>query len=442
MPEDTALKELQAEIKTKTEALQAAIKEAQNPPEGVTPKTADEIKSMTAELKELHETRLTKAEATKAADLLKWLGQVDPADRDPLVTDPDPTKSKPDPTAGKDVGELFTGRDAFKKYEFGTVMPDLALTRSIRELRFGADPVHPAEKAIKALFQTSAGFEPESVRLPTIVGAIHRPIQLLDRVRQVPTTQEPVKWMEQTVRTPPGSRGNTAEGGRYREVAVQFMQRTADIIKKTAVLPATEEQFADVPFIQDIVTTQLPAMLGELIDEDIVNGAGTTGTMIGVRSLTNRLTRTRADDENMYSAIALAMGDVWVSGRATPDMILIHTLDYLGMMLEQTRDGNYLFGMLNMQGQSPWGPPVVQCDFLPRGTYIVGDFGMYHVLRDRQDFRTRVAPRWSVEVTTDPTETSNQTNEGYTHPTGMVNIFSDVRAQNTWLRPQAFCEVS
>ena len=237
--------------------------------------------------------------------------------------------------------------------------------------------------------------------------------------------------MEQTTRTVPPSSGNTAEGGQYREVAIVFTERTADIIKKTANLPATEEQLADVPFVQDIVTSQLPAMLGEQIDSDIVNGAGTTGTMIGVTSLSTRLTRTKAADENLYTAIALAMGDVWVSGRATPDMILIHTLDYLEMMLEQTREGNYLFGMLGQMGQSPWGPQVVQCDFLARGTYIVGDFGMYHVLRDRQDFRTRVAPRWA---TPGPA--------GHTDPTGMVNIYSDVRAQNTFLRPQAFCHVT
>ena len=424
MAESTALKELQNEIKTKTEALQTAIK----PAEGEEPKDAETIKSMTAELKVLHGKRKGMAETMKAQEFLTWMGEVDPDDK-PALSTQDPRKSE---DAFKSIGELFTERNEFKNYQFGGLLPDLALHRSLSDIRRGkVDSKMMVQEAMKTLFQTSAGFAPESIRLPTIVGAIHRPIQLLDRVRQVPTTQEQVKWMEQTTRTVPPSSGATAEGGQYQEVAIAFTERTADIVKKTANLPATEEQLADVPFVQDIVTSQLPAMLGEQIDSDIVNGSGAANHMIGVTSLSNRLTRTKAADENLYTTIALAMGDVWVSGRATPDMILIHTLDYLEMMLEQTREGNYLFGMLGQMGQSPWGPQVVQCDFLTRGTYIVGDFGMYHVLRDRQDFRTRVAPRWATQAAA-----------GHTDPTGMVNIYSDVRAQNTYLRPQAFCHVT
>ena len=424
MAESTALKELQDEIKIKTEALQTAIK----PAEGVEPKDAETIKSMTAELKALHGKRKGLAETAKAQEFLTWMGEVDPDDK-PALSTQDPRKSE---DAFKSVGELFTERPEFKNYQFGTGMADLALNRSLSDIRGGKfDSKMVAQEAMKALFQTSAGFAPESIRLPTVVGAIHRPIQLLDRVRQVPIAMEQAKWMEQTTRTVPPGSGSTAEGAAYREIAIEFTERTADIVKLTGNLPATEEQLADVPFVQDIVTSQIPAMLGEHIDDGIVNGTAATNRLIGVTSLARRLTRTKAADENLYTAIALAMGDVQVSGRATPSMILIHTLDYLEMMLEQTREGNYLFGMLGQMGQSPWGPQVVQCDFLARGTYIVGDFAMYHVLRDRQDFRVRVSPRFATPSAA-----------GHTNPTGMVNIYGDVRAQNTFLRQQAFCHVT
>ena len=178
-----------------------------------------------------------------------------------------------------------------------------------------------------------------------------------------------------------------------------------------------------------MVSAQLPAMLGELIDEDVIEGSGAAGNLIGLQNLSNRQTRTKEADESVYAAIVRGIGDVQVTGRATPDLILMHTLDWYEMILEQGRDGNYIFGMLAQQGQSPWGLPVVQCDFLTRGTYIVGDFARYMMLRDRHDMRTRIAPRYD-------------SSGSQTAPTGQVMIFSDVRLQAQWLRPQAFVHIT
>ena len=111
MAESTALKELQDEIKTKTEALQTAIK----PAEGVEPKDAETIKSMTAELKALHGKRKGIAETVKAQEFLTWMGEVDPDDK-PALSTKDPRKSE---DAFKSVGELFTEREEFKNYQFG-----------------------------------------------------------------------------------------------------------------------------------------------------------------------------------------------------------------------------------------------------------------------------------------------------------------------------------
>ena len=434
MPETTTLEE---QIKVKQTELRELV---ENPPEnGKHGEHTDKLKSVQTELTDLHGQRKNEAEAAKAKQMLSFLGEVDPAERLPTETE---EERKNDETAGKTVGEIFTESDAFKDYSYGGVSQDVKVERSLDEMRNSpATKATRMEAAIKTLFQTSAGFAPDSPRGPEIVGAIHRPVQLLDRLRQVPTTLENIKWMEQTTRTAPPSNANTSEGARYREVTIAYTERTADIIKKTAWLPVTEEQMADVPFVEDLVSAQLPSMLGESIDNDVVNGAGTTGTLIGLESLSTRGTRTKEDDESVYAAIVRGIGDVQVTGRATPDLILMHTLDWFEMILEQGRDGNYIFGMLAQQGQTPWGIPVVQCDFLSRGQYIVGDFARYMMIRDRQDVRTRLAPRYDVQITLDSSP-GGDTVSGQTAPTGQVMIFSDVRVQCQWLRPQAFVDIN
>ena len=433
MPDDTTTT-LEVEIKEKQDALKALI----SPADGVEV-TAEQVTAATKELKDLHEKRRTEAVTAKAKELLSWLDEIPDDNRPPISSQEGGDK---DENAGKSAGEIFTETDAFKDYNYGGVSPEVKIARSLEEVRFGpSTKASRLEAAVKALFQTTAGFAPESVRGPEIVGIIHRPVQLLDRLRQVPTTQESVKWMEQNLRTPPASRGNTAEGARYQEVALTYVERSADIIKKTAWIPVTEEQLADVPGIQDMVSAQLPAMLGEIIDEDVISGAGTTGTLIGLTSLGTRQTRTKEVDESVYATIVRGIGDVQVGGRATPDLILMHTLDWYEMILEQGRDGNYIFGMLAQQGQSPWGIPVVNCDFLTRGQYVVGDFARYMMLRDRQDMRTRIAPRYDVSITLDAAP-GGDTYDAQTAPTGQVMIFSDVRLQAQWLRPQAFVHIS
>ena len=427
MATETQTKELQEEIRTKTARLQSLVE----PPDGfdMPDNPLDEIKSLSGEIRTLHNKRQTHAETAKAKELLDWMNEVDPNDKLPEASK---TDAKDDAVGTKSAGELFTESPYFKNYAWGSAMPEVVMDRPL-----------------KALFQTSAGFEPESTRIPTIVGYIHRPIQLLDRIRQIPTSMPSILWMEQTIRTHPGSRGATAEGAPYREAAVQWAERSADIVKKTAFIPVTEEQFADVPFIQDIVTAQLPAMLGEIIDEDLVNGSAAAGQLIGLTSLTTARygtgsgtaqTRTKDAGESFYAGIVRMIADIEINGRAMADMIIMHSQDYYEFMLTQDANLQYMFGLLGQSNQSPWGPPIVKMDAVPRGTVIVGDFARYMIIRDRQSYRTRVAPRWAVtgSVPADDGTNPNDLMNGLTVPTGQMNIFSDVRLQVTHLRPQAF----
>ena len=436
----TELRELEEQIKAKRDALQAVV----TPPEGAEPveHPAEAMKALGDEIRDLVGKRKAAAEEAKAKDLLSWLDDVDPAQRKAI----EDAAEQDGANAAKSIGERFTESDAFKQYHYGGVSTDMVFDISLSNARagnMGGDT--PQEKAIKALLSTTAGFESIALRLPNIVGPIYRPRQFLDMVRQVPlAANDTFEWMEQTVRTDPATWGSTAEGAVYREAAAQWTKRSASAVLVTAWIPVTEIQLQDVPFVQDAVNSQLPMQLGEIIDHQIINGPGGTDRIIGLTAQTNRTQRTKGADESTYNVIAQAMGDVWITGRAMPSHILIHTLDYLDMMLEQTRDGNYLFGMLNQMGQSPWGVEVVKYDAVPRGTYIVGDFDRYYMLRDRQQMRTRMAPRWAVTGSTpaDDGTNPNALENGLTAPTGQVMIYSDCRVQSQWLRPQAFTHIT
>ena len=352
---------------------------------------------------------LAKALADAEAGVKRW-NAIDPADRPRLPGDPGQVD------APNSLGEEFTAWDGFKGYVRGTPSPELATKHSL-----------------KALFQSSAGFEPDRPRIPDVVPIARRPVQLLDRLRQVPIALDQVRYMEQTTRTIPAAT-NAAAGAVYNEATFLYTERTVNVIKKGIFVPATEEQLDDVPGIQAILSSELPEGLSQAIDADIL-GTNTADTgLLGVRGLTGRNTHARGTDEPVMTAILTGIRDVETVGRATADLIAMNSSDWYGLLETQDLTGLYILGAPSAEAvQRLWGRPVVKADALPAGDAIVGDFGGYCVVRDRQDVRTRIAPRWDVD-------TSGAT--GQTRPTGQINIFSDVRLAVVWRRHAAFTHVT
>ena len=394
------------------------IKSIENP--------ADAIKQLNDELSDAVKNRETLQAALNAKKTADELDDVDPNNRPPREDAEDSEEEDK-----RTWGEQFTDSKAYKEYVPGMPSAEFKLA-----------------KGIKTLLQTSAGFDPEVTRIPDVVPIIKRPVQLLDLIRQVPTTQDGVQYMEQTTRTWPSGTGMyIAEGGVYNDATMEWTERNVPVVKLGVNIPITEEQLADVPGLQAIVSSDLPAMLAEYIDDQLINGAGATGQLSGIRNVTGVQTHEKGGDEAKFSAILEGIADVEVGGRSSTDRILMHSRDWYGMLQEQSHDGMYILGLPDSQASMRlWGLPVTKVDSLPRGTAIVGDFGTHAMIRDRQDVRTRIAPRWHVDQRAiDPTESSATAYPAaatYTRPTGQVNIFSDIRLAFYLRRPQAFSIVS
>src|SRR3546814_15647771 len=76
----------------------------------------------------------------------------------------------------------------------------------------------------KALMMTTAGYAPETVRLPGFVEHTSRPIQLIDILPTSRTGRGAVSYMEETTRA--HAAAEIAEGGAYPEAEFAFTERT------------------------------------------------------------------------------------------------------------------------------------------------------------------------------------------------------------------------
>lgn len=224
----------------------------------------------------------------------------------------------------------------------------------------------------KTLMQTTAGYAPESIRLPGFVDAVTRPITLLDIIPLSQTVGDTVTYMEETTRT--HAAAEKAEGAAYAESTFVFTERTSPVRKITDSLPVTDEQLNDVAFMNSYINDRLSFGVRQRLDLQVLVGDGIAPNLDGIKNVSGILTQAKAADP-VVDAFFKLMTQIRVTGRAVPTHHIIHPTDWEGIRLLRTADGVYIWGNPSESGaERLWGLPVVQSDNDSAGTGYVGSF--------------------------------------------------------------------
>jgi hypothetical protein len=276
---------------------------------------------------------------------------------------------------------------------------------------------------VKTLFQRSAGWAPESIRDAGYVPAASAPLMVTDLIPVVPTRQAAVKYMEQTTRT--NNAAERAEGGAYGEAAIELTERSVTVETVGVWLPYTDEQVEDEDEAMALMEMDLPLMVRQRLDGQILVGDGSTPNILGVNNKPSIQTQAKGADP-VFDAILKASTKVRVTGRATPNAVVFHPNDWQDLRLTRTADGIYILGNPNEAGPSRiWGLVPIESDNQTENTAGVGDFANHARLRLRRDV--------VVEKTN-------------SHDTNFINgrqaIRAGIRCATVWNRAAAFCTVT
>lgn len=288
---------------------------------------------------------------------------------------------------------------------------------------FLAKAAVPKTLGMKTLMQTTAGYAPESIRIPGYVEAVTRPIQLLDIIPMGRTSYENVVYMEETTRT--HNAAEKAEGGTYAESAFAFTERTSAVRKITDSLPVTDEQLEDVPFIEGYINDRLLFGLRQRLDYQCLLGDGNAPNLRGIKNVVGIQTQAKGADPTP-DAFYKAMTKLRVTGRVTPTHHIIHPSDWEEIRLLRTADGVYIWGSPSEAGiERMWGLPVVQQDADSAGTgYTISAQPAWMSLFEKRGVDTQV---------------------GYTGTQfveGKRTIRADMRFAFVVFRPAAVCSVT
>lgn len=226
---------------------------------------------------------------------------------------------------------------------------------------------------MKTLFETTAGWAPESLRIPGfVVDKATRPIQLLDIVPLGRTSFEQIVYMEETTRT--HSAAEKAQGATFAESAFALTEQTSNVRKITDSIPVTDEQLEDVEQVESYLNSRLLFGLRQRLDTQVLIGNGTAPNLKGIKNVTGINTQAKGTDP-IPDAFHKAMRLIRVTGRALPTHVIMHPTDWETVRLLRTADGIYIWGNPSEAGpERMWGLPVIQCDIDGAGTGYVGSF--------------------------------------------------------------------
>lgn len=306
----------------------------------------------------------------------------------------------------KSLGRLYIDSEQWKQSKEGQI--DVPLHLDIE---------------MKTLFQTTAGFAPESVRSGLLVEGVTRPIQVTDLIPSFPIGQGSFVYMEETTRT--HAAAETAEGAAYQESTFEWTQQTSPVQKITDSVPITDEQLEDEMQVMSLIDQRLAFGLRQRADLQILVGNGTPPNLRGINNVVGIQTQAKGADDRI-SAFAKALTLIRVTGRSTPDGAVFHPNDWLEYMLLKNANGDFLFGnpFMSAGPRSLLGIPIAESDAQTENTGLIGDFANFSRIDDRR----------GVLVQTGFV--------GAQFTEGKVTMRADMRIAFTVTRPAAFCTLT
>ena len=275
---------------------------------------------------------------------------------------------------------------------------------------------------VKTLFQTGAGWAPESIRIPRVELYPLRALVVVDYIPQLTTTQAAIVYMEETTATL--SAAEKAEAAAYAESAFALTQRTQAVQKITTSLPVTDEQLDDVPAAEAYINNRLSYDIRRRLDSRVLEGTGIAPLLLGTLSVVGIQSQAKGTDSTP-DAIYKLFDSIRTDGFAEPSVLFINPADWQPIRLLTTADGIYIWGPPYAAGpEIIWGKPVVQTTAVTVNTALAGDYTGFSALFIRKGLEISVG----------------YVNDDFTK--GQKTLRADMRGAMVHFRPKAFGKVT
>lgn len=261
-------------------------------------------------------------------------------------------------------------------------------------------------------------------------GTFQRELTIRDLVTNGTTNSDSVEYVRVTGFTnaaspTPEATATGGASGLKPESELTFARVSAPVKTIAHWIPVTRRALSDAGQVRTLVDNFLRYGLEEAVEDQVVNGTGTSEDFEGLVKLAD-------DDEVQDQAFATdlltttrkARTKVRLVGRARPTAYAFHPNDWERFdLLTNDTAGNFYFGGPRELGQPRlWGLPVVESEAVPEGFGFVADW--------------RQAVIWDREQASIVVGTINDQ-----LVRNMVTILAELRAAFGVFRPEAFVRI-
>lgn len=209
------------------------------------------------------------------------------------------------------------------------------------------------------------------------------------------------------------------------ESGITFTLASAAVVTLAHFIPVSRQVLDDAPQLQSYVNGRLTYGLKLEEEDQLLNGAGTSGNLSGILTSGNNTAYNRAaTGDTRLDALRKAITQAALS-EYTADTIVLNPEDWEAIELLKTSYGEYIFGgdMGPVDGMASrvWGKRVVATNSIAEGTFLVAAMNMGAQIWDRMDAAVQI----SYE-------------DGDNFKKNMATLLAEERLALTVYRPAAF----
>lgn len=262
-------------------------------------------------------------------------------------------------------------------------------------------------------------------RLPGIVNNPNRVLTIRDALPVGRTSSNLVEFTKENVFT---NNANAQYASPAREnvtkpeSGITFTLASAAVVTLAHFIPVSRQVLDDSPQLESYVNSRLTFGLKLEEEDQLLNGAGTSGNLSGLLASGNNVAYNRAvSGDTHIDTLRRAIIQASLS-EFEADTVVINPADWEAITLTKATDGQYVISNpADMLAPRIWGKRVVATNSIASGTFLVGAMTMGAQIWDRMDAAVQI----SYE-------------DGDNFKKNMATLLAEERLALTVYRPSAF----
>lgn len=218
-----------------------------------------------------------------------------------------------------------------------------------------------------------------------VIGGDFVPLTVRSVIPEIPVSTDAVNALRESAWS--SSAAETAQGALKPESTITFEQYNVSIETIAHWIKVSNRLLADAPAIAAYINTRLRDGLAQRVDNQLINGNGTSPNISGLTDSGNFTAFTPEANANLVDSINKAKWELWATGNV-PDYVFVNPADWGEMerARESAGSGMYLYGAPGtVAAPAAHGVMVVPSTHVAAGSFIIGAIRASCLIYNRQN---------------------------------------------------------